>query len=212
MKRLITFVAIVTSMASPAAQSPPSTQVAALDLTAPDVVRTSGPISVEGRLVSGTPQPTGLEVRLLRMSRNDFRLGDRFVFEVEVKNAGKVPIDFPRSVDFASFVPGDANNRTARINLEVRAQNQPPIIFGVTRLAGSQAQPGSLQRLEPGETMLIRLPGGVSLDGDKHEYLIEASARGAVPVNAVVAFETNSDDISWIPAVSKNSMPFVIRR
>ena len=164
MKRLITFVAIVTSMASPAAQSPPSTQVAALDLTAPDVVRTSGPISVEGRLVSGTPQPTGLEVRLLRMSRNDFRLGDRFVFEVEVKNAGKVPIDFPRSVDFASFVPGDANNRTARINLEVRAQNQPPIIFGVTRLAGSQAQPGSLQRLEPGETMLIRLPGGVSLD------------------------------------------------
>ena len=117
----------------------------------------------------------------------------------------------PRSVDFASFVPGDANNRTARIHLEVRAQNQSAIAFGVTRLAGSQALPGSLQRLEPGETMLIRLPSGVSLDGDKHEYLIEASARAAVPVNAVVAFETNSGDINWIPAVSKNSLPFMIR-
>jgi len=79
-------------------------------------------------------------------------------------------------------------------------------------LAGSETQPGSLQRLEPGDAMLIRLQGGVSLDGDAFEELIESSARAALPVNAVVAFDGSSGDVMWIPVVSKNSLPFMLRR
>lgn len=212
MKRLITFVAILSSIASLIAQSPTTRQAAVLDFTGPDVVRTSGPIGSEGRVSSAKPQTSALEVRLVAMSRNDFRLGDRFIFEIEVTNAGTAPIDFPRSVDLASFVPGDANNVTARIYLQTRRRNQRAVNFGGTMLAGSEAMLGSLQRLEPGETLLIRLPAGVSLDGDVVEELIEFSARAAVPVNAVVALDSNSEHVMWIPVVSKNSLPFLIRR
>jgi hypothetical protein len=146
------------------------------------------------------------------MNRSEFRLGDGFVFELEVKNVGSSPIDFPRSLDLASFVPGAADNSTARIYLQTHRRDQKVVTFGTTMLAGSEAQPGSLQRLEPGDAMLIRLQGGISLDGDAFEELIESSARAALPVSAVVAFDSSSEDVMWIPAVSKNSLPFMLRR
>lgn len=212
MKQLITFVAIVISVGSPIAQSIDTRQTFVLDLTGPDVVRTSGPIASEGRATSSRPKSLGLEVRLAKMSRSEFRLGDGFVFELEVKNVGSSPIDFPRSVDLASFVPGAAENFTARVYLQTHRRDQTMVTFGTTMLAGSEAQPGSLQRLEPGDAMLIRLRGGLSLDGDAFEELIESSARAAIPVTAVVAFDSSPEDVMWIPAVSRNSLPFVLRR
>ncbi len=211
MKRLLTFVAIVSSIGSLIAQTATSRHVSILDLTGSDVVKTFGPIATEGGVTGARPQTLGLEVRLVSMSRNAFRLGDRFVFEIEVMNAGNAPIDFPRSVDLSSFVPGNPSNSIARIYLQTRGRHHREVLFGATTLAGSDELPGSLQRLGPGDTMLIRLPAGVSLDGDQHDDLIESSAKAAVPVNAVVAFDTSNDTVRWVPTVSKNSLPLVIR-
>jgi hypothetical protein len=146
-------------------------------------------------------------VRLVSSSQNDFRLGDQFVYELEVTNSGAAPVDFPFSSDLASFLPGN-NTAVANIHMEARRQNQRAVAFASMMLAGSDAVPGSLQRLEPGDTLLIRVPAGVALDGDDFN---ELSARGSIPVNAVLTFNGN-EEVRWMPAVSKNSLPFVIRR
>jgi hypothetical protein len=212
MKHFITFVAIVIAVGSPMAQSIATRQTFVLDLTGPDVERTSGPIETEGRVTSSKPRSPGLEVRLTSMSGSEFRIGDGIVFDVEVTNVGSSPFDFPRSVDLASFVPGAAGNSTALISLQAPREGQHPVMFGTRMLAGSDALPGSLQRLEPGDAMLIRLRSGVSLDGDAFEELVESSARAAIPVSAVVAFDSSPEDVMWLPAVSRNSLPFVLRR
>jgi hypothetical protein len=204
-------VAVVSSLASLDAQSSGVRQISMLDLTAPDAVLTVGPIATEGRGRSRAwtePQPPGLDVRFVMSSQQTFRAGDRFSFELEIRNVGSQPIDFPRSADLASFVPG-ANNTVANIRLQMRRKDQGWVGFGATMLAGSGSVPGSLQRLEPGDAMLIRLPASVALTGDD---LGEFSARGAVPASAVVVLDGGNQGVWWEPVISRNSIPFMIRR
>ena len=207
MKRLIV-VAVLSSITSLNAQSLIARHSAVLDLTAPDVIRTSGTIGTEGGVTSTAKrQSIGLEVRLVSSSQNDLHLGDQFAYELEVKNSGTQPVDFPFSADLASFLPGP-NTTVASIYLQARRQDQRDVAFGSMMLAGSDAMPGSLQRLEPGDTLLIRVPASVALDGEDFN---EFAARGSVPVNSVLTFNGN-EEVRWMPAVSKNSLPFVIRR
>ena len=207
MKRLIV-AAVLSSITSLNAQSLIARHSAVLDLTAPDVVRTSGTIGTEGGVTSTAKrQSIGLEVRFVSSSQNDLHLGDQFTYELEVKNSGTQPVDFPFSADLASFLPGP-NTTVASIYLQARRQDQRDVAFGSMMLAGSDSVPGSLHRLDVGDALLIRVPSGVSLDGDD---FIEFSTRGAVPVNVVLTFNGN-EKVWWIPAVSKNSLQFVIRR
>ena len=207
MKRLIV-VAVLSSITSLNAQSLIARQSAVLDLTARDVVRTSGTIGTEGGVTStARRQSIGLEVRFVSSSQNELHLGDQFAYELEVKNSGTQPVDFPFSADLASFLPGP-NTTVASIYLQARRQDQRDVAFGAMMLAGSESVPGSLHRLEPGDTLLIRVPAGVSLDGDD---FTEFSASAAIPVNVVLTFNGN-EEVRWIPAASKNSLPFVIRR
>jgi hypothetical protein len=207
MKRLIA-IAILSSISSLNAQSTKGRQITVLDLTAPDVVRTTGVIGSEGSVTStAKPQLLGLDVRFVSSSQSDFRLGNRFAYELEVRNSGTEPVDFPLSSDLASFLPGP-NTTVANIYLQVRRHDQRAVSFGSMMLAGSDSVPGSLHRLQPADTLLIRVLAGLSLDGDD---FTEFSARAAIPVNVVLTFNGN-EAIRWIPAVSKNSLPFVIRR
>jgi len=74
MKRLIV-IAVLSSISSLNAQSTKGRQIAILDLTAPDVVRTSGVIGSEGGVTStAKPQSLGLDVRFVSSSQSDFRL------------------------------------------------------------------------------------------------------------------------------------------
>jgi hypothetical protein len=207
MKPLIV-IAILSSISSLNAQSTKGRQIAILDLTAPDVVRTSGVIGSEGGVTStARPQSLGLDVRFVSSGQSDLHLGDRFAYELEVRNSGTQAVDFPFSSDLASFLPGP-NTTVANIYLQVRRHDQRAVTFGSMMLAGSDSVPGSLHRLQPADTLLIRVPAGVSLDGDD---FTEFSARAAIPVNVVVTFNGN-EAVRWIPAVSKNSLQFVIRR
>jgi len=207
MRRLIV-IAILSSINSLNAQSLTVPHSAILDLTAPDVVRTTGTIGSEGGASStAKAKSLGLEVRFVSSSKSDFRLGDQFTYELEVKNSGTQPVDFPVSADLASFLPGP-NTTVANIYLRVRRHDQRAVNFGSMMLAGSSSVPGSLHRLVPADRLLIRVPAGVSLDGDD---LTEFSVRDAVPVNVVVTFNGN-EEVQWTPAVSTNSLQFVIRR
>jgi hypothetical protein len=207
MKRLVFITLGLVSSLS--AQAPKGRQVAVVDLTTPDAVRSSGPIETEGGLRSGlTPRPTGLEVRFVGSSRRDFKLGDRFAYELEVSNTGTQSIDVPSSADLRNFVPGPGVGLTT-ISLQMRRQNSSLASFGATLLAGAESVPGSLQRLEPGDTMLIRLPASMALyDEDPTEF----SSRGAVPVTVVVTIDSGNEQVRWAPVISKNSIPFLIRR
>lgn len=208
---LVAVVAIVSSLIALNAQSSNVGRVPMLDLTAPDAVMTVGPIATEGR-GRGTawtkPQPPELDVRFVRSSQQSFRVGDQFSFELEVKNVGSQPIAFPRSADLASFIPG-GNNLVANIRLQMQRKEQGWVGLGATILAGSDSVPGSLQPLQPGDAILIRLPASVVLDDDA---LSELSARGAVPASAVLVLESSNHDLWWEPVISKNSIPFTIRR
>jgi hypothetical protein len=201
-------IAILSSIGSLNAHSSAGRQITILDLTAPDVVRTSGVIGREGGATStAKPRSLGLLVRFVSSSQSDFHLGDQFMYELEVTNSGTEPFDFPSSADLESFLPGPGTT-VANIHLQLQRRDQRAVNLDAMMLAGSNSLPGSLHRLDPGDTLLIRVPAGIALGGDDFE---EVSARGAVPVHVVLTFNGNQE-IRWMPAVSKNSLPFVIRR
>lgn len=209
MKLRVMFTAIIGMILAGEAQSSQfRSQDLILDLTGAELARPTGAIGTEGGAISTSPQPLPLEIRLVSLNCQELRLGQRLVLEVEVTNTGRGTFQFPRSVDLARFVPGN-RSVTARIHLQAKRQKGVDADFAVIGLAGSEDLPETLQALEPGQKLLIRIPGSVALDG---EAIDDLSAKGAAPVNAVLAVTTPDVGITWAQAVSWNSLPVVFRK
>jgi hypothetical protein len=110
--------------------------------------------------VSGQ-EPTRLpvELRLVSISSADLTFGDAVVFEVELKNIGKAPIDIPwSSKSPVQFRPYPDDVRLSLIVTVSDATGKQDIVSSVA-LHGSPYRSSSLLTVQPGETAAIRARG-----------------------------------------------------
>jgi len=150
-----------------------------------------------------------LRATLLSLDRSDYEIGAPMVYEVLIENAGKTPAFLPWSPDRASVrrestIPSIVQGFLT-IFVRDRARSTDLAPLDSQGLYGSRSVPGTLQRLAPGESALIRVPAvWQSTEGALKHVLTQT--EGAVEVRAEL---TLTNPIMVVQ--SKNAIPIDLR-
>jgi hypothetical protein len=139
------------------------------------------------------PAPPGqrthrISVTLLALGRSQAAWGDEFEYEIVVQNSGPVPIAVPWAADglILTGVRDDPNVESGSLFLEVwslDAQRKLASLSGFL-VAGAPSFKGTLQRLAPGESVLLRVPA--RWDSTEADAGLRIVAHGDVQVRASV--------------------------
>lgn len=174
-------------------------------------------VSGGGGVASGDGVPElSVFVTLVSMDRMTYEVGDEFVYEVLITNAGEEPVQLPWSPDPLAFkaaltkqfptearavIPGfqratlfvDVRDSTGRLHRVVNA----------TPLYGGSGVAGSLQALSPGESALVRVPSRwVFLASSDTSPLTSVDVS---PVTVRLFYK------GYRPIISRNSLPITLR-
>jgi hypothetical protein len=134
-----------------------------------------------------------LEVTLVNMNLDEYRVGDPLQFAVSIKNRSQTPQRIPtlsRSAICNELDPKKAERADAKMILRVNPPSGRPGFVSVDTLWASPKQKGSWAILEPGQTALIRVskewstlyfPGGVP---DRGEVFVEIERVGGMTVES----------------------------
>ena len=131
--------------------------------------------------VEGPMSPFTFSVRLARLDRGTYASRDPFVYELELRNIGGTPVQFPWSVDASLFDMRVAGGTVAVVSL-IDADNKSPkrTITGFM-LFGAPSVPGSLETIDPGELVRIRVPSDWM---DATEHVVQLRARVIFSLNS----------------------------
>jgi hypothetical protein len=102
-------------------------------------------------------------VTLLTPDRAGYAIGEHMTFELLLKNIASEPIDFPWSTDGSLFKPSMAGARRLQFLLTFKHPVLGPQEFLPPTVFGSNEVPGSLQAIQPNETVVIRAAAPVEL-------------------------------------------------
>ena len=159
MKSILFFTALALA---PWAQPPATEHV--LDIltyqfrTAPPASKGGGVVEGEVRSHPLAPPEHSLAVTLLDADRRVYNPGDTIIYEVTLENVGRVPVTLPWSPDHVQF-SGAKDPLLGILSLEVRDVSGRTLLGRLEPqgLYGSNAVPGTLLRLRPGERARIRV-------------------------------------------------------
>jgi hypothetical protein len=161
---MLSGIAIVVLLVSQAAGSVPPL----LDLTGRGLSCGGGSGFVSGASsdVPGSPRPSATwGVTLRSLDKQSYRAGEEFVYEVEITNISVSEQWIPWSIDPAFCGPAIGNGApVVRFVIGAMLRSSHPrqplgaLMSGVT-MAGSRASEGSMLRLPPGGTAIVRANG-----------------------------------------------------
>jgi hypothetical protein len=140
-----------------------------LDLTRSDVVR-SAPATETGSGSGSSgerPLRLPLELRISALDRAHYAVGDRVVYEITMKNASTAPFVLPWSVDRALVEESSSSFVQGTLALAIVDQHEQEYLSCAVILDGSEAVPGSTEKLAPGETATIRATGILNFSEDR---------------------------------------------
>jgi hypothetical protein len=128
-----------------------------------------------------------LRATLVGLDRSDYEIGTPLIYEVLIENAGKAPAFLPWSPDRASVQRQSTTPSMVQGFLTIfvrdRGRSKDLTQLDTQALYGSRSAPGTLQRLAPGESALIRAPAAwQSTEGALNRVLTQT--QGAVEVRA----------------------------
>lgn len=112
----------------------------------------------------GGPKIPLFEVKLIRLDKENYRIGDPYFLEVSLTNKTDIPQIFPclpgvEPSKTERVLPAPPGYRAFTLNLEVRMNSVYSYFKDRTFLYGSEEEPGSTRLLQPGETVIIRQAG-----------------------------------------------------
>ena len=200
---VLAFVGLLQGVALAQEPDAPTPQTYRLDLTDPAVVRTQ-PMDVMRSSVEYIGKPTlplPFEMRLQSIGRGTNDAADVVVYEVALKLTGTAAFDFPRSLDRVPIESGPRPFLEAVLSLEAEGPDQAPIAFAQEIILGSAATPGSIIRLRPGDTLVVRVPGSLLTTPDREDALRSAPT---MRVRAMLRFD-DGPRVTWQPLRSSNS-------
>jgi hypothetical protein len=168
-----------------------------------------------------TPQPVlphngprpELALTLLPLAHADFLWGDEFEYEVLVRNIGTVPVWLPWTSDglvpVRPRVASLPEVRRATVRLEVWSIDGKQRLGGLQShaLAGAVDIQGTLQRLAPNQTALLRVPGRWHSHAAGEIPTILAQSNGEVRLSALLGVYEQS-----VVARSDNAVLATVRR
>lgn len=160
-----------------------------LDLTVPQP-RTSGEGGIPG-YSSRVPLP--LALRILDLDAPMYTVGRSFRYEVELTNAGRIPITLPWSSDRRSYWENGGSG-AIRASVALRAMQGSTVreLLAVAESYGDPAVPSSVLVLRPGESARIRAALQWRLHGvNMSEYLQRTGGR----VNLVATYYIGSAEV-----------------
>lgn len=146
-----------------------------------------------------------LRATLVAFDAATYRFGDSFVYDLLLENIGAVPFDFPQSLQQSSFRRGMAAARAAKLTLYFVDTAGSHIFIGSPDVFGASDVPGSLLRLEPGQSVVVRLRAQWGAN-----YFPSNWTSGNVTARAkVMVYHVNQD---YAPVVSVNTQTVQISR
>ena len=200
MKRILAPLCIVLVATSYAQDAAGPQREVTLDLVSfrdvPAIERSENPN--RGVMLDHRKAQPELSAELLPLERGEFSWGDEFEFQLRVKNVGSIAITLPWAAD--GLVPEESDHATAHVQralalIEIESldgKRQLGQLDGFP-LAGAVTIPGSLQRLAPGATALLRVPARWSSITTDVAVRVLGEANGQVRVRGSLAlFETST--------------------
>lgn len=202
----------------------PRQEVTVLDLTKPAEFPSSArgyPIlgggGVSGVKIGPDPYPIPLDVRISELEPKTIARQDKFLLEIELKNNGTGVFFFPVSRDVAG-VQQDKNEgrRTMLVFIRLEHSPQPNLnVKVIGLLAGSSSLPRSLKRLNPGDSVLVRVTGDLSSYGPSRWWVSagqkEVTLRAGLSESTLKEGEFAIENVSE-KVLSKNTVTLTLKQ
>jgi hypothetical protein len=185
--RLLLLVSVAAGIPS---QSPAA---GLLDLTLPRPSDAGELASRLVRLLGPPPTPLALKVAITNLWPAVPAVAGRINAEILVQNVGKEAIEIPASSNFASVMKaGNKDRRVLAGDLQLtHPQRAKPILMCIGIAVGSESVAGSMIRLAPQETLVIR---GAETLGETMKWRQDGLDPQQVAVKAIVNEEFVEDE------------------
>jgi len=177
----------------------------------------TGPRTAGGG-VSGshdTPIPKlPLEITLLKTDQTTYAVGDRMVYEVAIKNIGDRVVDIPWSPD-PDKIKAKAVDPPAELQANVGlmladSTLYEQVVFGPW-VFGSNATPGTMKKLRPGEAVRIRASSELGvIDAAGAKALLNLLPR-TFDIHARLVFTRPTSKPQAQPVISANSVTIELK-
>ncbi len=162
-----------------------------------------GRSGISGMKLGPEPYPIPLQVTIAKVEPEVIGPRDEFLLEIELKNTGPAPFFFPISQDIGR-VQGDENRgrRTALLFIHFENPAQSKLdLDAVGLLGGSSSIAESLKRLNPGDSILVRLKGDLDevsklMSPDQGQVTFRAGYRERTLKDGEFAVENVSEKVT----------------
>jgi hypothetical protein len=114
-----------------------------------------------GGLIGGSgtkPVELPLKIELERLDKQQYGMGERFVYELSITNIGKQTLAIPWEPDREKALQASAELSVISLHLIIDELGNDAI-FGAERIFASQTAPDTYKNLPPGGRVKIRAPG-----------------------------------------------------
>lgn len=133
-----------------------------LDLTKKKVSTEPGKIAQgEGGLIGGSGiKPTDLPLKIVleKLDKQQYLMGERFIYELSIENIGKRILEIPWEPEKEKTL--QSSNELSVISLHLTIDELGnDAIFGAERIFASQNASNTFKQLRPGGRLRIRAPG-----------------------------------------------------
>jgi hypothetical protein len=127
------------------------------------------------------PSPFTFRVTLLGLDAASYSPRDPFFYEVRLVNIGGDSVSFPWTLDNSLFPGAIPDSRVVRLGLGDANDARAFAELGAVNLYGAPDVPGSLERIEPGESVRMRVRSDwmIFQGGEKQlRVVVSPSLRG----------------------------------
>lgn len=186
-----------------------------LDVTEPPVNAVAGGGGGCGTVTTDLPRrELPVELRLARIEKSEYALGDSVQYEITLRNLGSSPILFPWKHMSDPAVQVRRNEpASVRAAISLRTKAAPTgreYFFSGVSLLGNASVPDSVISLQRGEVARIKIRGPFLIADNEANSLLP-QRRGQNMVQAVLSLSPHQCE--WNPRIiSVNAMPLDLSR